>query len=41
MLPFPYINIRKTEITENGNFQMFSANGNWKMEVCFPWLAKG
>jgi hypothetical protein len=36
-----YIYIRKTELTENGNFQVFSANGKWKMEVCFPWLAKG
>ncbi len=41
---------RKTELTKNGNFRLFAANGKWKgqtsvsllqteMEVCFPWWA--
>jgi hypothetical protein len=36
MLLFQYMYIQNTELTENGNFRLFSAKGK---EVCFPWLA--
>jgi hypothetical protein len=47
---FPEFRKRKTELTENGNFRLFAANGKRKRqtsicllqmetEVCFAWLA--
>jgi hypothetical protein len=49
-LMFSKFRERKTELTKNGNFRLFAANGKWKgqtsvclpqteMEVCFPWWA--
>ncbi len=35
VLPFQYFNIRKTKLTENGNFRLFAANGKRKGKLLF------
>ncbi len=44
MLPFQNrVYVRKTELTEDGNFHLFAANGKWKgpISVCFLQMENG
>jgi hypothetical protein len=43
MLPFKYIYIRKTELTENDNFHVFAADGKrkWQTLFCFVQTENG